>query len=432
MPTSRYFLTCTMYFSNIPTRSTIQPGPLKTYGNTRDPRMKTDDEIVMRARSRWRVQVTPAERWLADGLSRTRVAGVLCILILCSFAVAGLWPFRQIRNQITWISNHPGVQFGKHGIILSAGALPADGARACSIEMWVKPASGEDSSTLLAFYGPNGVTGFSLQRSLSDLRLDRENRGGRQTRFYISEALPDGKPVFLTLVLSSNGMAVFLDGVPARRLPQFRFAPGDCTGHFGVGHSYKGHSSWQGDIRGLAIYNYDLTSEQVLASYQSWQSAGQPDVRKSGKPHALYLFNERGGGIVHDHGTAGVSLTIPDRYQDIQQTWLESPYSSSEAGWGYIEDLLINIGGFVPFGFALTAFLSSLGMVRRAGAWAAGSGLVVSLTIEILQGYLPTRSSDFNDVLTNTFGTCLGAMLYLLWLRRLAECMRRPGSGRDL
>jgi VanZ family protein len=397
-----------------------------------DSPLKTNSAISMSARIRWRVQALPAERWLADKLQRTTVAGVLCILILCSFAVAGLWPFRQIRNQITWISNQPGVHFGKHGIILSEGALPADGAGACSIEMWVKPASGEDSSTLLTFYGPNGVSGFSLQRSLNDLRLDRENRGGRQTRFYISEALPDGKPVFLTLVLGSRGMAVFLDGVPARRLPQLRADPGDCTGHFGVGHSYEGHSSWQGDIRGLAIYSHELTSDQVLASYQSWKTAGQPDERKSGKPKALYLFNEMGGGVIHDHGTAGVSLTIPDRYQNIQPTWLESPQSSSESGWGYIEDLLINIGGFVPFGFALTAFLSSLGKVRWAGAWAAAGGLAVSLTIETLQGYLPTRSSDLTDVLTNTFGTCLGAGLYLLWLRRLAECESGPGFGRDL
>ena len=354
-------------------------------------------------------------------IHQPRVAAAICILILCGFAVAGLWPFRQIPNEVTWLGNQPGVHFGKHGIILSAGALPAVGSGACSIEMWVRPGAGEDSGALLAFYGLGGDTGVSLQRSLTDLRLDRETVGGRPIKSYVSEFLPDGKLVFMTVVSGTWGTAVYQDGALVRNLSRPRALAGDCSGSLGVGDSSQGHNSWQGDIQGVAIYQRELTPAQVQVNYQSWRTAGRPDERNSGKPDVLYLFNEKSGSVVRDHGASGVNLTIPELYLNVYRTWLQSPVSAYELHWGYIQDILINVGGFVPFGFALSVFLASTGRVRNVGAWAVFGGVIVSLTIEVLQAYLPTRNSDLTDVLTNTLGTCLGAVLYAIWQRRLVQ-----------
>lgn len=379
------------------------------------------DEVLTDAKRPGRSPASRAEFVIMQLLSRPWVAGGLCFGILCCFAVAGLWPFRQIPNQVTWIEGRPGIQFGKYGIALSAGALPNDGSGACTIEMWVEPAGDEKSGTLLDFFGPGTGDGFALQRSLSDLRLDRKVEGGRPIRHYIPEVLQNGRPVFITATIGSSGTVVYLNGMRARELPRFRAAPRDCLGNLAVGHAARGHTNWDGEIRGLAIYKHELTPDQVVANYRSWTTNGRPETREGAFPTVLYLFNEGTGRAVRDHGLAGLELMIPEKYQDLDRVWLESPHMGFQPTAGYVEDVLINISGFIPFGFMFSAFLVSLGGFRKAALWAIVAGFAVSMTIESLQAYLPTRDSDLTDVVFNTLGASAGAWLYMIWSARLAK-----------
>jgi hypothetical protein len=91
----------------------------------------------------------------------------------------------------------------------------------------------------------------------------------------------------------------------------------------------------------------------VTIDDRSWAKTGRPAENISGKPDALYLFDENGGEIVGDHGTSGVNLYVPARYTIAQQTMLESPWRAFEPTWPYLKDILINIGGLMPFGFTL-------------------------------------------------------------------------------
>jgi VanZ family protein len=75
-------------------------------------------------------------------------------------------------------------------------------------------------------------------------------------------------------------------------------------------------------------------------------------------------------------------------------------------------DISINILGFVPFGFVFVAYFTSHRNVGNATIITILCGAAISLAIEILQVYIPGRDSGMLDIITNTFGTFLGALLF--------------------
>ena len=79
---------------------------------------------------------------------------------------------------------------------------------------------------------------------------------------------------------------------------------------------------------------------------------------------------------------------------------------------GFWKDVGINIIGFVPFGFSFFAYFSTVRITKKAALLVVLLGFFTSLTIEVLQAWLPTRSSGINDLITNTLGTGLGVLFY--------------------
>jgi hypothetical protein len=348
---------------------------------------------------------------------RPRFIAVLFVAVLCCILLAGLWPFGHPRNEVTWLPNHHAIRFGEYGTVLSLRALSGPTTDSCTVEMWLQPRRADDSGTLFGFYGSGGALGISLHQSLADLRLDNHAKRGRPAKAYIGDVFRVRTPLFLTVASGPVDTAVYLDGVLTRTVSRFVPSAPVCSGSFVVGDSPSSDHTWQGDLYGLAIYRRALTATEIMIHYRSWKAAGRPSESGGSKPDALYLFNESRGNLVHDHGASGgVHLVIPERYVIARPTFLGFPAMSYEGKWDDVEDIVINIGGFVPFGFTLCALLSLRTRLPRVATLTVLAGLAVSLAIETSQVYLPTRNSDLTDVLTNTFGTWLGVILHH-WFR---------------
>lgn len=88
--------------------------------------------------------------------------------------------------------------------------------------------------------------------------------------------------------------------------------------------------------------------------------------------------------------------------------------------------LLLNVIGniiaFMPVGL----LVPQLSARRRGWLAVALSALVLSGSIEVLQGTLTRRVSDIDDVLLNVFGALLGYGLFLVIRRIAARLNQRP------
>ncbi len=336
----------------------------------------------------------------------------------------GLWPFHAPRNDVTWLKDANGLAFGTHGTVMSFNVLkaigPQEGERG-TVEIWIKPVRWSSSATLVALYRPEYGVQFVLRQSLSDIEVSTESQAlkGRNFRnhFYADDALGPAlrqkRPVLITVTCGTQGTKVYLDGALAIAEPQFHIDPRVLTGRVILGDSPRQPDSFKGQIRGLAIFESELNSAQVLHHYDTWKSAGRPDITQEDRNAALYLFDEHGGAIIRSHtGIAARDLYIPENYQVLDKIALEPFWEEFDFSRSYWSGNIKNIIGFIPFGFCFSAFFSIVGRTRRATLFTVILGAFVSLTIEVLQAFLPTRDSGTTDLITNTIGTYIGVLCY--------------------
>jgi len=363
--------------------------------------------------------------------------GTICVCLVLGMLTAGLWPFHQPRNNVTWITTRNGLFFGYHGVVLSNGAFNlSDGEtqRSCSLEMRLKAAT-NDGGTIVAFYSADDLKKFSVRQDGTDLVLDSERRDAQRrtiiSGFSINNVFRPETPAFFTISSGSRGTEVYLDGLLIRTIPWFRITSADLDGQLVVGTSPVKNDDWSGLLQGLAIYGHALTAADALRHYQTWVTNGLPYVSENERIAALYLFDEHSGKVVHNHGSSKVALNIPDKYTILNEKFLEPAWKEFSLRWSYWKSALINVVGFVPFGFFCCANLSLTKPVRRAAVSTVAFGFAVSLTIEVLQGYLPTRDSGTTDLITNTLGTGLGVMLFC-WKRTILTAIldRIPSTAR--
>ena len=104
---------------------------------------------------------------------------ITCGVVLVIILVAGLWPFHAPRNQAGWLSRGNGIQFGKHGSIVSTGVFEAPESKlgdACTLEIWLEPSKLSGSGTILAFYSPvHQAASFWMYQYLDGVELQERN-----------------------------------------------------------------------------------------------------------------------------------------------------------------------------------------------------------------------------------------------------------------
>lgn len=349
-------------------------------------------------------------------MTRKRILGLICIAAVGGLLWLGLWPFRRPRNDAAWLNNQNGVRLSGYGTIVSADSFRVSASEetaASSLEIWVEPALTIDTSTLLAFSTSQYPLQFAVQQHLSALLLKQRIRGDTRHRAAVGVAgvFHEGKSVFVTITSGPGKTSVYIDGRMAGTFPDFRLGT-DFTGRLVIGTSPVRTDGWLGKVKGLATYDRELPPDSVRKHFESWTTRGTPELDSVENLKTLYLFDDRMGGVVHNSAKNGPDLYIPKRFSLVQQPFLKPFWEEYTADWGYLRDTMLNVVGFVPLGFLLFAYWRFERPTESATIATIAVGLAVSLTIEVVQWYLPTRNSGTTDLFTNTLGTFLGAQIH--------------------
>jgi VanZ family protein len=348
-----------------------------------------------------------------------KLLAILCGIAVMAMLFATLWPFNPFpRNRVSWLPDTNGIRFGGPGLVLSKTPLRADGAESgnsCSLELLLRPASIDVSTTILSFYSPDNPQQFAVRQWTDSLLVTRdlviaENKMKR-TKFDVDHVFQPAKRALLTITSGPNGTVVYSNGSHAQTFSRFTIPKNVLSGQIIVGTSSVDYQPWPGEISGLAIYSKELTAAEVARHYASWIGEREIAPADFDGTIARYAFTERSGNEIYDAVRSAPSLDIPDYFRVPHKVLLKSAVKEFEASRKYVMDVLMNIAGFVPLGFIFCAYFLLTRTRGQAILYATLVGGILSVLIEVLQAYIPQRVSGTTDIITNTLGALLGAIL---------------------
>jgi VanZ family protein len=348
---------------------------------------------------------------------------LVLIAVVLAMALAAFWPLDPFpRNEVKWLPAHPGVALGTHSIIRSRSPLQFTGAAwtDVSLELWIRPYRAGPSTVFLSIYSPTNTEQLRLMQFRDVLMIRqcvRENSMTREVTLGADDTVYPNALIFATITSGVDGTSIYLNGKLARSSPQVRLNGRTLSGELIFGTSPFDMQTWQGEWLGFAVYPGELTAASVLAHYQQWTSGHTEQLEKDFPRSAVYDFHERTGGVIHSLATAYPDLIIPHVYSVPHKAILRRPDQEYRPTLSYWTDVAVNIAGFTPLGSLLYLFFATRAKVKNQIALAVVIGGVFSLMIEVIQGYLPQRSSGITDIVTNTAGTAIGAILGAWWLR---------------
>lgn len=179
-----------------------------------------------------------------------------------------------------------------------------------------------------------------------------------------------------------------------------------------------GMNPWSG-----TIFSFDVFDSVVTISDRQQLKT----IRNQVPPIiSLQAYYEQTGSYQLQGHISTPSIIIPTRFNPPGKSLLINLLNFNE--WGHIEyiDFILNILFFIPFGFLLRLFLEKYTNHYYLSFFITiMTGLFLTITIETLQSFLPVRYTSIMDVLSNTLGTIIGAMIITpSWVRKLLNLQR--------
>lgn len=360
----------------------------------------------------------------ASGLRLRRSARWGLVLIGCAFLAIGWWPWQPWpENRVQWRRDGPGLVFSppSQAFIepLPEGALlPGSGALWIEFEIVAFPQTAPALQQVLTLGAGRLPPPLAVCQWKSDLLLWIPSPGSPRGIREIGATVADGRPHLVTLVLGESETRIYVDGVLRRRSTEFRVHPDAWRGRWVLGDAPEGKRGWRGEVRSLGVGRGPRMPEQVAARQREWERRGTEGWGPPAEPGVAFFSLKEGRGRMAGGRLPGVWMALPAIYEVPHKLPLAGSADFSQIWRRDARDTVINVLGFLPVG--VLAWLAG-GAFGGAVRWLVvlGSGLLLSLTIEIGQIWLPERVSSVIDLACNGLGTLMGGLAVALasWSR---------------
>jgi len=354
-----------------------------------------------------------------DGVASAKKAMVSSAVAVVAVLLATLWPLKPFpKNGVTWASGDGGLNFQKAGLVVSKEVVDpskSNDSQSYTFELLLRSANIRSSGTIVSFYDPTHPRQLQAWQWRNGLVVTHdasvESDSTQTIKFFVDHVLYTAKLVLIAVSSGRNGTTVYVDGQPAQHFPRFKISSSDLSGGIFIGTSPVRYDPWSGEVRGLAIYAKDLTPEEASQHYRVWTATSDDTHADLEAALARYTFKEGAGTQIRNEVASGPVLEIPSFFSVPHKYFLQSPVQEFKPSWKYVDEIVMNIAGFVPLGLIISSYFVWTRTRWKTILAATISCGLLSFAIEVMQFYIPRRGSGGTDIITNTLGAAVGAML---------------------
>jgi hypothetical protein len=350
------------------------------------------------------------------------ISAFLAIALLCTL-FAGLKPKGyRFRNDATWLQQGGGIALGPIGIAYSRDSIK-----------WIDLKPGDSGTTIELALCPkkdktNGITEIvgiwdnampqplmiSQWKSYLMISVRTSKSPARDREFDVDSALICGEKKLIQIVSTRSETTIFVNGVRKyHSLKTSGIIGPDLYGRLILGSSTIGDHQWSGEIYGIAMYRKAFSPGESALRFREWDSTGRTVLPPPVRAAHFFAFNEKNGVVAQDHIVPDIKLQIPQRFHIIKKQVLVGPWDDFRWNRSYFADIAVNLFGLMPLGFFLSLFFTNVAKVNsriKNSFLTIAICFFVSLCIELIQVYIPTRCSQLSDLLCNTIGGGLGGL----------------------
>jgi hypothetical protein len=278
----------------------------------------------------------------------------------------------------------------------------------CSFILTVKPLTEtrKNIGRIFSLCNENGVSYFFVGQWGRDLIIRVFTKeGDARTKFIETGAenvFIKGIVSNIEIVSGTEGFEIIVNGKVVIRSNRLSLVKWDGLQFAVLGNSPSGSNQWEGELLNLRFFD-GIKNNRTIA----WNVS----------------FKEGKGNVIHGNGRVEQSLRIHDKFAPIKRVFLANPWNNGGRLRYLYKDMAINILGFIPVGYSIYCVCKNY---FRSRFFMLGATILlcfaVSILIELLQVFIPERTSSLLDALLNISGGILGIFIGKQIVSVFARC----------